>query len=912
MFSGAALAAPPVLRWGGSAALEPATVRQCVPRRRARPSAAGASASAFFGRPQALRWQVASGLPHRRPLARRPAPVAPLRAAADGSASLEAAANAAEAPSENCDAEAAGEGGDPAGEVRLQTAREVAELGSEGQKVLRELQETMHRISKEVATGRASRLLIGDLLIHGELGICRLEGLVRRRPEGAPADAEKEPYYKLEFADGVHYESAERVKRSGGSLLSRYIGIEGRKERLDRLAKKGGGFTKRKKQAQAAAERLARDIVRRVAARLSLRREPCPADGPRQRAFEEAFPWEPTPCQERAFGDVRGDMCEVARPMDRLICGDVGFGKTEVALRAAFRAVEAGRQVAILAPTTVLARQHFEKMAPVEGAAAGPDAVDRFSRFGVRVALLTSHQKRSERAEILRGLASGEVQVVVGTSSILSDKVVFARLGLLICDEEQRFGVEQKEKLKAMRHGLDVLTMSATPIPRTLTFALYGKQEVTLIRTPPAGRRDVLTAVGEFNEEEARTALELELARGGQVFWVVAKVAELAGAVETVGRLCPAARVLAAHGRTERLEEQMDAFRRGEADVLVCTSIIESGIDVPSANTIVIASGEHFGLASLYQLRGRVGRSTRQAYCYIYVRPGSLQRPETRQRLHEIERHTHLGDGYDLAMADLAIRGAGNLVGKEQSGHMHSVGQEAFARLVREALAAVQAASSFTPTEYCSVEIPGLGAGLPAAYAGDERDAILDLVDSAATAGEVDALLAHLAQRRGPPPEVPAAPSLPPRPAARPAERRAGRGQAVEDLFGAERLARHARALGVARIAWDPMAVRVGLKRDLTPLEREGGWFTLHAPSLNSAGFKYLQRVASEVEPGVGLEHYPGEGTLSLTGLGKPRPPHAQLRSLERLFAAVAESVESDRRAALEAGDAPPQARPDP
>ena len=400
-----------------------------------------------------------------------------------------------------------------------------------------------------------------------------------------------------------------------------------------------------------------------------------PPDNPWQQEMEDSFPYQPTPDQLKAVQDVKIDM-ESDRPMDRLVCGDVGFGKTEVAIRAIFKAVTAGKQVALLAPTTILTQQHYHTLK------------ERFAPYPVHIGLLNRFKSNNEKKDIVQRLSIGEIDIVVGTHQLLGKSVNFKDLGLLVIDEEQRFGVNQKEKIKALRSQVDVLTLSATPIPRTLYMSLSGVREMSLITTPPPSRRPIKTHLSPYDSEIIRSALRQERDRGGQIFYVVPRVEGIEELSGRIREMVPSARIAIAHGQMldSELESTMLAFSQGEADILVCTTIVESGLDIPRVNTIVIEDSQLFGLSQLYQLRGRVGRAGIQAHAWI-IYPKQRELSEAaRQRLRALQEFTQLGSGYQLAMRDMEIRGVGNLLGAEQSGQMDAIGFDLYMEMLDEAI----------------------------------------------------------------------------------------------------------------------------------------------------------------------------------------------------------------------------------
>ncbi len=487
--------------------------------------------------------------------------------------------------------------------------------------------------------------------------------MVHRAVAGSERD-----YLVLEYAQGDRL----FVPTDQVGMVSAYQG--GEQPRLHRLG--GTDWARTTARVKRAVRDMAGELVRLYSVRMSVPGHAFAPDTPWQRELEDAFPFEETRDQLAAIVEVKRDM-ESPRPMDRLLCGDVGYGKTEVAVRAAFKAVMDGRQVAVLVPTTLLAEQHLVTFS------------ERFAPFPVKVAMLSRFLSRAEQRRVVEEVAAGRVDVVIGTHRLLSSDVRFSRLGLVIVDEEQRFGVAHKEQLKRLRASVDVLTMTATPIPRTLEMALTGIRDMSVVDTPPEDRQPVLTYVGPYEEGMAVGAVRRELLREGQVFWVHDRVATIDRAAARLRAALPEARIAVAHGRMEErdLERVMMRFWDREADVLVCTTIIESGLDVPSANTLVVDRADRLGLSQLYQLRGRVGRSAERAFAYFFFPPVAHLTPEAHERLTTIARHTQLGSGFKIALRDLEIRGAGNLLGAEQHGHIAAVGFETYARLLRESVA---------------------------------------------------------------------------------------------------------------------------------------------------------------------------------------------------------------------------------
>jgi transcription-repair coupling factor (superfamily II helicase) len=576
------------------------------------------------------------------------------------------------------------------------------------------------------------KLAPGDHVVHVDHGIARYAGMTQRT-----FGTDTKEYLQLDFAgtDKI-FLPADQIGR-----ITRYAG--GPTPALSRLG--GTDWERTKRRVQRAVGILARELLEIYAARESASGFPFSGDTTWQRELEESFPYTETPDQARSIEEVKADMLR-RRPMDRLVVGDVGYGKTEVALRAAFKAVQDGKQVAVLVPTTVLAQQHlltFER---------------RLSAFPVRVAMLSRFVPRTRQAEIVDAVADGSVDVLIGTHRILSRDVAFADLGLLIVDEEQRFGVAHKERIKSMRREVDVLTLSATPIPRTLHLSLVGIRDLSVIETPPEARLPILTRIAEDDDGLVRDAINRELDRGGQAFYVHNRVETIEAASERVRRLVPRARVAIGHGQMPEgmLERVMLEFDAGKFDVLVCTTIIESGLDIPNANTIIIVRADTFGLAQLYQLRGRVGRSDRRAYAYLLHRRGQPLSPVARKRLHAIFSASDLGAGYQIALSDLEIRGAGNILGAEQHGHMAAVGFELYTRLLAEAVDRLRGRQPAPEPAPVRLDLPG-SAYLPDDYIADSG-AKLEAYRRFAqvrSLPDTDALRVELRDRYGPiPPAV--------------------------------------------------------------------------------------------------------------------------------------------------------------
>jgi transcription-repair coupling factor (superfamily II helicase) len=524
----------------------------------------------------------------------------------------------------------------------------------------------------------------GDLIVHIDHGIGRFVGM---RLMGE--DGQEREYMQLEYAEGDKlYVPVEHLDR-----VQKYVGGGDAAPRLQRLG--SGEWDRAKRKVRESVEEVARDLLELYSKRQLVEGHAFSEDGPWQQELEQSFPYDETPDQIRVMQEIKADM-EDSRPMDRLLCGDVGFGKTELAVRAAFKAVMDGKQVGILVPTTVLAQQHFLTFR------------ERFQSFPVKVDMLSRFRSDAEATDILRQLQIGEVDVVIGTHRLLQKDVRFKDLGLVILDEEQRFGVMQKEKLKQLRASVDVLSLSATPIPRTLHMALAGIRDLSVIQTPPEERLPIKTFVTADDDDLIKEVIQRELQRGGQVFYVYNRVQTIKKAEERVKRLVPQARVVVGHGQMPEttLAEVMLKFVKGEADVLVCSTIIESGLDIPNANTIVVVDAHRMGLAQLYQLRGRVGRAGQRAYAYFLYNPLKSHSENADKRLDVISELHDLGSGFKLALKDLEIRGAGNLLGVEQHGAIAAVGLELYNSMLREA---VESQKTGTP-----VEIPaGLSLDLP-------------------------------------------------------------------------------------------------------------------------------------------------------------------------------------------------------
>ncbi len=573
----------------------------------------------------------------------------------------------------------------------------------------------------------------GDHIVHLDHGIGIYRGLVK-----LTVGPEVNDFLELEYQGGDRlFLPVDRL-----NLVQKYLGVEGVAPKVDRLG--GKSWDKAKKRVRKAVEKIARELVELYAARRVL-----PGHGfspPDQvfREFEATFPFEETPDQQQAINEVLADMQE-DKPMDRLVCGDVGYGKTEVAVRAAFKAAMDGKQVAVLVPTTVLAEQHFETFR------------QRLAKFPLEVRVLSRFKPPAEQKRILADLAKGAVDIIIGTHRLLSRDVAFKDLGLLIIDEEQRFGVKQKERLKEWRKTVDVLTLTATPIPRTLQLSLAGLRELSLINTPPENRRAIRTYLCRPEREVIQAAIRRELARHGQVFFVHNRVQTLGRWVRYVQELVPEARVAVAHGQMpeRQLEQVMVKFWRGEVDVLVCTAIIEAGLDIPAANTIIVNRAHTLGLAQLYQLRGRVGRSQAQAYAYLLVPDEAGLTPEAQKRLKALMEFTELGSGYKIALHDLQIRGGGNILGQAQSGHLAEVGYELYLQLLEQAIREFKGEAPEDLTPDPELRVP-VAAYLPEDYVPDEQQrlALYRRLSGRLTPELVDELEGELLDRFGPlPPE---------------------------------------------------------------------------------------------------------------------------------------------------------------
>ncbi|MEG3843790.1 transcription-repair coupling factor [Microcoleus sp. herbarium14] len=572
-----------------------------------------------------------------------------------------------------------------------------------------------------------NKLSPGDYVVHRQHGVGKFLKLER-----LTIDRETREYLVLQYADGTLRVAADQL-----GALSRFRTVADQTPVLNKLT--GQTWEKTKTKVRKAVKKLAVDLLNLYAKRAKQVGYAFPPDMPWQQELEDSFPYQPTPDQLKATQDVKRDM-EGDRPMDRLVCGDVGFGKTEVALRAIFKAVTAGKQVALLAPTTILTQQHYHTLK------------ERFSPYPIEVGLLNRFRTETERREIHKRLATGELDVIVGTQSVLSKAIKFRDLGLLVVDEEQRFGVKQKEAIKALKTEVDVLTLTATPIPRTLYMSLSGIREMSLIATPPPSRRPIQTHLSPYNLEAVRTAIRQELDRGGQVFYVVPRIEGIDELADTLQLMVPGARIAIAHGQMEasELESIMLTFSAAEFDILVCTTIIESGLDIPRVNTILIEDAQKFGLGQLYQLRGRVGRAGIQAHAWLFYPKQNKLSDAARQRLRAIQEFAQLGSGYQLAVRDMEIRGSGDVLGTEQSGQMEAIGFDLYAEMLEEAIREIKG-QEIPKVEDAQIDL-SLTAFIPADYIGDldQKMSAYRSVASANTSEELQEIRADWCDRYGP------------------------------------------------------------------------------------------------------------------------------------------------------------------
>jgi transcription-repair coupling factor (superfamily II helicase) len=583
------------------------------------------------------------------------------------------------------------------------------------------------------AEGFFDDLKKGDHVVHHQHGVARYGGMVKRAIGGVDRD-----YLLLEYkGDDKLYVPSDQI-----DAVRHYTG--GDSPSLSRLG--GDAWQRTKAKVRAAVAEIAQELVVLYQKRLQEGGTAFAPDTPWQHEFEESFPFQETPDQLTAIADVKADM-EDPKPMDRLVCGDVGFGKTEVAIRAAFKAVQDGKQVAVLVPTTLLAQQHFQTFS------------ERFAPYPVRVEVLSRFLTPGQARKVSQAVEAGEVDIVIGTHRLLSGDVTFKELGLLVVDEEQRFGVSHKEQIKQFKTGVDVLTLTATPIPRTLEMSLTGIRDLTLLNTPPAERQPILTYVGEQDDRAVAEAIRRELLREGQVFFVHNRVQDIDHVAAHIRDLVPEARVAIAHGQMDEgsLEKVVLDFWEGEFDVLVCTTIIESGIDMPTVNTLVVDRADLLGLGQLHQIRGRVGRSGQRAYAYLFHPRDRVLTEEAYERLKTIGEATELGSGFKIAMRDLEIRGAGNLLGTGQSGHVAAVGYDLYCQMVSEVVAELKGEEVREPAEI-KLDLP-LDANLPKGYVTKEelRLEAYRRLATVTTEAEVADIRAEWEDRYGPVPDEAAA-----------------------------------------------------------------------------------------------------------------------------------------------------------
>lgn len=603
----------------------------------------------------------------------------------------------------------------------------------------------------------------GDYIVHEQHGIGRFVKLEQRQVGSGAHRATKE-YLVLEYAPTHRGAPPDKlyVPTDQMDLVSKYIGAD--KPKLNKLG--GADWAATKNKAKKHVKEIATDLVRLYSARRRAKGFAFSPDTPWQREMEDNFPYQETPDQLRAIDDVKADM-EKPVPMDRLISGDVGFGKTEIAVRAAFKAVMDGKQVAVLAPTTLLVQQHEETF------------TERYEGFPVTVRPLSRFQSKKEIADTLKGLADGTVDVVIGTHMLLNPKIKFHDLGLVIIDEEQRFGVEHKETLKALRNSVDVLSMSATPIPRTLEMAITGIRQMSQLTTPPEDRLPILTYVGPYEDAQVTAAIRRELLRGGQVFYVHNRVNDISKVADRIHKLVPEARLAIGHGKMNerQLDNVIRDFWQRKIDVLVCTTIIETGLDISNANTLIVDNADKYGLAQLHQLRGRVGRSKERAYAYFLYDPSRPMTEQAHQRLETIAQNTALGSGTDVALKDLELRGTGNLLGSEQSGHIEGVGFDLYVRMVSQAVEDYKNPGRKNE-EPVTVDLP-IQASIPVSYISSDKLRLeaYRQISADSDKKERDETRAELEDRYG---KLPAE---------------------VENLFALARLREHARKAGITEIS---------------------------------------------------------------------------------------------------------------
>ena len=629
------------------------------------------------------------------------------------------------------------------------------------------------RFRGAVALESLAQLNPGDFIVHLDHGVGQFRGLEHVRVGGQEIEA-----LAVEYANGEIL----RVPVYRLDLVERWVTAgDGGDEAPPKLHKIGGRTWKNlRRKTEEAIQQMATELLELYAVRQHAARPPYPADSRWQKEMESSFLYEDTPDQRQATQDVKRDM-ESHRPMDRLLCGDVGYGKTEIAIRAAFKAAQDGRQVAVLAPTTILAEQHLHTFR------------ERLAGYPIRIEALSRFRPQKEQERILAALAAGQVDIIVGTHRVIEPDVLFHNLGMLIIDEEQRFGVKQKERLKELRKNIDVLTLTATPIPRTLHFSLTGLRDLTLLQTPPRDRMPIITHVLPWVDEVIEDALRRELDRGGQVFFVHNRVQSLGIIAEQLKQLVPDATIATAHGQMPpaELDHAMREFLDGHANILLTTSIIENGLDVPTANTLIVDRADYFGLAQLYQIRGRVGRSHHRAYCYLLVPEGVNEDAEKRLRI--LEHYTELGSGYHIAMKDLELRGAGNLLGAEQSGFVTAVGLDTYTRLLEDTIRRMKGDVS-AEREPTDVTLEG-AAYLPDEYITDaaQKLHLYRRLSRLERHTEVTAIREEVRDRYGPPPPE------------------------VERLLSAARLRLIGTAIGVERIVVQGDAARITFAAGASP-----------------------------------------------------------------------------------------------
>jgi transcription-repair coupling factor (superfamily II helicase) len=586
------------------------------------------------------------------------------------------------------------------------------------------------RQPKREGTTTFQDLKAGNYVVHHQHGVGQYEGMVKRAIGGVERD-----YLLISYKGGDKlYVPSDQI-----DALRQYVG--GEAPTMHKLG--GSDFAKAKSRVKSEVRQIAQELVLLYQQRITAVGHAFAQDTPWQHEMEEAFPFVETPDQRTAIAEIKADM-ERTHPMDRLVCGDVGFGKTEVAIRAAFKAIQDGKQVAVLAPTTLLATQH------------GNTFADRFAGYPIRVEVLSRFLTAAQAKKVIAQVKSGEVDCVIGTHRLLAADINFKDLGLLVVDEEQRFGVQHKEKMKRMKTNVDVLTLSATPIPRTLEMSLVGIRDLSLLQTPPAERQPILTFVGEYEERVAVEAIRRELLREGQVFWVHNRVRSIDTAAARLRQLVPDARIAVAHGQMDEstLETVVQDFWDGHYDVLVCTTIIESGIDMPSVNTLVVERSDLLGLGQMHQLRGRVGRSGQRAYAYLFYPPDKVLTEEAYERLRTIGESTELGSGFKIAMRDLEIRGAGSLLGESQSGHIAAVGYDLYCQMVTEAVSEMKGEPAKKAPAEIKLDVP-TDSFLPTDYVAKEelRLEAYRRLAGVQTDAQVDDIRAEWEDRYGPLPE---------------------------------------------------------------------------------------------------------------------------------------------------------------